>query len=91
MTTEAHEVLAVWREVERILEAYEAREQRDLRTESLLRAEIVELRSLFQAITNRSIDTQATLATSQETIAAARRLLGTLREKRASTDGARQA
>ena len=81
----AQEVLAVWRDAERILEEYETREERDLGAETEIRTQIVHLRAAFQAITSTGRDADQAIASSRSTIASARRLLASMTSTREPT------
>jgi hypothetical protein len=82
MTGQVAEILSVWREAERILEEYEAREERDREAEQQLNDAIGALRALYASLTTRTIpNANRSLASSHERIAETRALLRRLRQE----------
>jgi hypothetical protein len=77
----ADEVLAAWREAERILEDYRARNNRDRAAEQRLVEAIAGLRDLHASLTSHTIpDADLSLRVSHERIAQTRMLLRSLQE-----------
>ena len=73
------EVLAAWREAERILEQHRERPERDREAEAPLVEQIETLRALQGSLTSGSMATTTALAQSRERIAETWELLGTMR------------